>query len=136
MKSDPHFLAVPQRFCQDAASGAPLAVATGPATVLPFVHLDDAVEGLLRCLDYGGSEPVVNIASEIRSVASIAEAVRVAARDRGLQVTLRMSGRARRYAARHMASALDATGFKPQRRAEDSVGAVLDYYRGLGPMRI
>jgi nucleoside-diphosphate-sugar epimerase len=130
MKADARFLAVPQRFCQAAANGTPLEVATGSATILPFVHLDDAVEGLLRCLDYRGGEPVVNVAAEVRSVASVATAVRAAAAERGLAVQLSLTGRAPRYAPRRIESALADTGFAPALRIEDSVGSVLDYYRG------
>jgi hypothetical protein len=129
MKTDPHFLTVPQRFCLDAVAGGPLTVATGPATVLPFVRIDDAVAGLLACRTYPGSESVVNVAAEVRSVASVAHAVRNAAAARGIKVTLDYAGRPREYRPRRIDSALASTGFFASRRIEDSVGAVLDYYR-------
>jgi nucleoside-diphosphate-sugar epimerase len=133
MKTDPWFLPVPQRFCLDAARGLPLKVATGPETLLAFVHLDDAIEGLLRCRDLPADVSLANVAAEVRTVASVAEAVREAARQRGLSVQMRFTGRPRVYAPRRVVSALDGTGFEPTRRIEDSVGEVLDYYcRGEG----
>jgi nucleoside-diphosphate-sugar epimerase len=136
MKTDPRFLAVPQRFCLDAVSGTPLTVATGAASVLPFVHLDDAVAGLLACSEYSGSATVVNVAAEARSVASVARAVRDAARARGIQVKLNHLGKPRAYRERLIESALAPTGFRATRRVEDSVGPVLDRYRQIlaGPV--
>ncbi len=131
LKLDPRFLAAPQRFCLAAASGEPLTVATGPATVLPFVHIDDAVEGLVRCRDFQGQDLVVNVASEVRSVASVAAAVQVAALERGVLVNMRYLGRPRTYAPRRIESALAAAEFHPTRRVEDALGPVLDHYRSM-----
>lgn len=131
MKTDERFLPVPQRFCVQVARGTPLQVATGPESLLAFVHLEDAVEGVLRARALSGSVSVVNLAAEVRTVASLAEAVQSVARARDRHVTVRYLGRRRRYAARKVASSLDATGFRPVRRIEDSVGGVLDYYLGL-----
>jgi UDP-glucuronate 4-epimerase len=128
MKRDPRFLAVPQRFCLQATRGEPLIAATGPATLLAFVHLDDAVEGLLRCRDLPPGVRVANLAAEVRTVASVAEAVRAAAHARGIEPTIQFRGRPRTYRPRRVESGLDATGFQAQRRLEDSVGAVLDHY--------
>jgi UDP-glucose 4-epimerase len=129
MKADPRFLPVAQRFCLDAVAGTPLNVATGASTVLPFIHIDDAVEGLLACRTYAGSGSVANVAAEARSVASVAQAVRSAANERGMKVALNYLGRSRKYRPRRIDSALAATGFHASRRVEDSVGAVLDHYR-------
>jgi nucleoside-diphosphate-sugar epimerase len=128
MKTDARFLAVPQRFCLDASVGAPLNVATGANTVLPFVHVDDAVEGLLACRIYNGSSNIVNVAGEVRSVASVADAVRTAALERGLDVTLNLVGRSRAYRPRQIDTALATTGFRAPRRVEESAGVLLEHY--------
>jgi nucleoside-diphosphate-sugar epimerase len=131
VKTDPRFLAAPQRFCLAAAAGAPLQVATGSATVLPFVHIDDAVEGLRRSRQYQGPATVVNVASEVRSVASVAESVRVAAEARGLATTLAYQGRPRPYRARHVESALATVGFHPSRSIDAAIGPLLDHYLSI-----
>jgi nucleoside-diphosphate-sugar epimerase len=128
MKTDPRFLAAPQLFCLQAARGEPVRVATGASTALAFVHIDDAVEGLLRCRSLDDRLAIANVASEVRSVASVAEAVRAAGRDRGLDVQIQYLGRNGRHRERSIRSRLDATGFVPSRRFEDSVGPVLDHY--------
>lgn len=130
MKRDPLFLPVPQRFCLEAARGQPLHVATGPETLLAFVHLADAVEGLLRCRHLETHLLVANLAAEVRTVASVAEAVRDAAGQRGLSVRIAYQGRPRAYAPRKVSSVLERTGFQPTRRIEDSVGEVLEHYWG------
>lgn len=130
MKTDPRFLAAPQRFCLQAARREPLLVATGAAAVLAFVHLEDVVEALVRCRDVASPTPTVaNVAAEVRSVASVAEAVRDAGTRRGIDVRIEYAGRSRRYRAREIVSVLDAAGLKPTRTIEDSVGEVLDYYQ-------
>lgn len=129
MKTDPRFLPAPQRFCLQAARGEPLTVATGAAAVLPIVHVDDAVEGLLCCRRYAGPATAVNIASEVRSMASVAEAVRAAAATRGIETAIRLVGRARSFRPREIRSALASAGFAPFRRLEDTIGDVIDYYR-------
>jgi nucleoside-diphosphate-sugar epimerase len=133
MKMDPRFLAVPQRFSFDAARGEALHVATGVGSVLPFVHIDDVVDGLIQCRSWNGKARIVNIAGEVRSVASIAQAVASAAAASGIAVEICADGHDRRYAPRHIASALAATGFRAERRFEDAVDAILDHYRGAAP---
>lgn len=132
LKTDPRFLAVPQRFCLQAARREPLRAATGPASLLAFVHLDDVVEGLLRCADLRGGPTIANLAAEVRTVASVAQAVKAVAEDRGIPVRIQHDGRPRRYKERQLESALDATGFRPRRRLEDSLGDVLDSYLAMG----
>jgi nucleoside-diphosphate-sugar epimerase len=72
---------------------------------------------------------VVNVAAEVRSVADVAQIVAHAARERGIAADLQYLGRARRYAERCVSSRLEAYGFYPTRRLEDSLPAVLDWYR-------
>lgn len=132
MKSDSRFLAAPQRFCLQAAASEPLVVepiASGP---LAFVHLEDAVEGLVRCASPGLAPWAANVAAEARTVLDLARLVRAAAQQRGIEVEIRSAGRPRRYAPRSIVSALDSTGFVPARRLEDSVGDVLDCYLAMG----
>ncbi len=136
LKTDPRFLAVPQRFCLAAALREPLSVATGPTAVLPFVHIDDAVEGLVCSRDFQGEDLVVNVANEVRSVASVAVAVRAAALERGIPVTINYQSRSRSHAAKRIDSVLAAAGFRPTRRIEDAVGSVLDRYLSLVTPRV
>lgn len=132
MKIDLRFLAVPQRFCLQAARGAPLRVSTGPSTNLAFVHVADAVEGLLCLRDAPDSISVANVACEVRSAAEVATAVQGAAYDRGLQIPIECEGRPSAARTTEVTSALDPLGFKAQRRIEEGVAAVLDHYLGSG----
>lgn len=128
MKTAIPFLAVPQRFCREAALGEPLHVSTGSDSVLALVHLDDVVEAFIHCRDHPVIDAVANVAAEVRSVAGIGTAVQQAARQRGLDVSLRRWGRAGPAPQRAISSALETSGFRPSRLIEDSIGEVLDYY--------
>jgi nucleoside-diphosphate-sugar epimerase len=128
MKTDERFLAVPQRFCFQAARREPLRVAPGPAAVVALVHIQDAVEGLLCLRDAPPDIAVANIAGEVRGVAEIAEAVRTAARSRGIGLTIEPTGRPSRPRPYTVTSELEKIGFHADRRIEDSVGGVLDHY--------
>jgi nucleoside-diphosphate-sugar epimerase len=128
MKVDPRFLAAPQLFCRQAAHGERLAVATGARTALAIVHIDDAVSALIRCRDLPAEVDVVNVASEIRTVASVARAVQAAAAQRGIPVSIDFQGRDAPAGERTVSSRLAATGFEPKLRIEDSIGRVFDHY--------
>ncbi|MSQ24539.1 MAG: NAD(P)-dependent oxidoreductase [Chloroflexi bacterium] len=130
MKTDPHFLAAPQLFCWKAARGEELYVNTDPSAVLAFVQLTDAVEGLIHCAAQCEAS-LVNLATEVRSVQEVAEIVRDLGRQRGLDIHIEASGRARRPARCTIGSALENSGFRPSGRLEDSLGEVLDYYLTL-----
>jgi len=131
MKNDPRFLAAPQRFCLAAAAGASIQVATGAKTVLPFVHIDDAVDGLLCSREYRGPARAVNVAGEVRSVASVAAAVRDAAAARGIATTIAYQGRPGTHGARRVETALAASGFHPNRSIDAAMGPLLDHYRSV-----
>lgn len=133
MKEDPRFLAVPQRYCWQAARGETLRVETGPASLLAFVQLDDVVDGLLHCAGVPLPVHLVNLATEIRSVADVARIVRTLARARGISVKIELNGRPPRVGQREATSALDVTGFQPRKTLEESLGPVLDHY--LNPTR-
>ena len=129
MKTDRRFLAVPQRFCVQAARGEMLRVATGPSSDVALIHIEDAVEGLLCLRDAPADVTAANVASEVRNVAEIASAVQRAAVSRGLDVTIEYDdGPPRAPSAHSVASALDTLGFKPSYSVEDGVGGVLDHY--------
>ena len=108
--------------------GERLLAATGAHAIHAFVHVDDTVDGLLRCLDLSPGVHVVNLAAEVRSVVDIAQAVWAAAALRGLRVEIDYVGRPGPYAARRVSSRLEALGFSATRRLEDSMGSVIDYY--------
>ncbi|HEY3115432.1 MAG TPA: NAD(P)-dependent oxidoreductase [Chloroflexota bacterium] len=128
MKTDERFMAVPQRFCWDAAHRRPLHVATGPEAFVALAHINDVVEAFLHSREHPILGSVANVASEVRSVAEIAEVVTEEAGERGIDASVRHWGRPRSGPQRTVSSALEATGFRPAGRIEDSVGAVLDYY--------
>jgi nucleoside-diphosphate-sugar epimerase len=128
MKTDERFLAVPQRFCFQAARREPLRVAPGPADVVALVDIRDAVEGLLCVRGAPPDIKVANIAGEVRSVAEIAEAVRTAARSHGIGLTIELTGRPSPPRPYTVTSELEKIGFHADRRIEDSVGGVLDHY--------
>jgi nucleoside-diphosphate-sugar epimerase len=128
MKDAPVFLAVPQRFCQQAAAGERLRASTGPHSVLPFVHIADAVEGLIRCMDLPRGVHIANVAAEARSVADVARVVQDAGHARGLRVEVEYGGPLRPYAERRISSLLADYGFSATRTLEGSLPEVLDYY--------
>lgn len=136
MKTDPRFLAVPQRFCLQAARGEPLRVATGASSYLAFVHIADAVQGLICLRDASESVEVANVACEVRSVAEVARTVREAARPHGLAVRIEYDGRPGIAAPRSVGSALRRIGFKPRHRIAEGVAEVLDYQRAQGTRAI
>ena len=128
MKYSPVFLAVPQRFCQQAAAGELLRASTGPHSFLPFVHISDAVDGLITCLDLPPGVHIVNVAAEARSVADVARVVQEAGQARGLHVEVEYAGPRRPYAERRVTSRLAGYGFAATRTLEGSLAEVLDYY--------
>jgi nucleoside-diphosphate-sugar epimerase len=128
MKTDPDFLAVPQRFCVQVVRGERLVAAVGSHSVHAFIHLDDVVDGLMRCLELPSGVHVVNVAAEVRSVVDTAQVVARAAAQRGITADVQYVGRVRRYAERGVSSRLVQYGFRPTRRLEDSLPAVLDWY--------
>jgi nucleoside-diphosphate-sugar epimerase len=128
MKTDPRYLAVPHRFCLQAAKSEPLVARTGIDTLHGFVHIDDAVDGLLRLRDVSVELRVANVAAEVLSVSDVARFVQRAGSMRGLDIRIQHDGRLRRYAPRVVASALNATGFHAERYLEEHIGDVLDYY--------
>ena len=128
MRTDARFLAVPQRFCLQAARGEPLRVATGASSYLAFVHIADAVQGLLCLRDAPDDVEVANVACEVRSIAEVARTVREAGRERGLEVRIEYDGRPGAAAPRSIGSALNRVGFKPRHRIAEGVAEVLDHY--------
>jgi nucleoside-diphosphate-sugar epimerase len=128
MKSDPRFLPVPLRFCLQAARRESLTARTGVDTLHAFLHIEDAVDGLLHLRDASPEVLRANIAAEVLSVSDVAQAVERAGRARGIGVTIRYDGHRRRYGPRTVGSALDASGFQSRRRLEDHIAEVLEHY--------
>jgi nucleoside-diphosphate-sugar epimerase len=128
MKQDPGFLAVPQRFCWQAVRQEPLRVATGPDTFLAFVHVDDAVDALLRCGELEMPLTIANVATEVRSVAHVAESVRMQGASRGLDVRLAPPQAPFPERSIRVESSLGHLVAAPERRLRASMGEVLDYY--------
>jgi nucleoside-diphosphate-sugar epimerase len=126
MKTDPRFLAVPQRFCLQAARREPLRVATGPSSHLAFIHIADTVEGLICLRDAPDDVDVANVACEVLSVAEVARAVQEAVRHRGLEMRIDYDGRP--GAARPGEVGTPLSAFQPRRRIAEGVAAVLDHY--------
>jgi UDP-glucuronate 4-epimerase len=131
MKTDLRFLAVPQRFCLQAARGEQLHVATGPASELAFVHINDAVQGLLCLRDAPEETMVANIACEVRSVADLVTALGRVAPKRGLELRLDYADWPTSSSTRKVVSALERVGFKPARRIQEGVAEVLDHYLAI-----
>lgn len=129
MKTDSRFLAVPQRFCLQAAHGEPLVASTGATAIHAFVHMEDAIAALVALRRAPSDLRTTNVACEARSVADVARAVQAAAGARGIEVRVRYQGRPRPTAPRVIES---AAGFKPRRRIEDGVAETLDHYLGVG----
>jgi nucleoside-diphosphate-sugar epimerase len=129
MKTDLRFLAAPQRFCLQAARKEPLMVASAE---LAFVHLDDVVEALCRCVELPGPYTVANVASEVLSIIEVAQLVQAAAAQRGLGVTVRYQKSAAPPGGHVVGSRLAEVGFAPQHRLAARIGDVLDHYLAVG----
>jgi nucleoside-diphosphate-sugar epimerase len=137
MKEDLRFLAVPQRFCQQASRGEGLQVDT--AGVLAVVHLDDVVDALAHCLHLDVLPPLANLAAEVLPISAIAEMVRSRAEDRGVSIRIETPPSIAASSAHPpevtIASALAATGFQPNRRMDERLGEVLDHYMNAAGRR-
>lgn len=133
MKHDPRFLTVPNLFCLRAVAGAMLRVNAGANRPIGFLHLDDAVQALRLSAELvrarGTGAEAVNAVSEVLGVGEVAAIVERAASQRGLGI--RVEGAGSLTGPRwSVASALDATGFRPTCVMASSLGEVLDYYAG------
>jgi nucleoside-diphosphate-sugar epimerase len=128
MKTDPRFLAVPQRFCLQAARSEPLRAATGASSHFAFVHVADAVQGLICLRDAPDDVEVANVTCEVLSVTEVASAVQNAGHARGLDVRIEYDGRPSGTRPREIETTLSTLGFKPERRFAEGVAAVLDHY--------
>lgn len=128
MKTDARFLAVPHRFCWQAARGETLQVSTGPSTLLALIDVQDAVDGLIACAEQPGAPAVVNLAREVVSVFEIARVVEYLGALRGLGVRMDVQGPEPRLDGHTITSALAARGFAPQIDLAHSLGPVLDHY--------
>jgi len=133
MKDDARFLTVPNLFCRRVVRGEPLVVHPGANRPIGFLHLDDAVAALRAAATFAQADGrralAVNAVSEALGVGEVAAIVEHEAAARNLPADIQGAGplTGARWA---VSSLLDATGFRPQRLMADSLGAVLDYYRG------
>ncbi|MBI3970017.1 MAG: NAD(P)-dependent oxidoreductase [Chloroflexi bacterium] len=134
-KQEPRFVTVPHAFCLRALAGEALEVHAGGLRPMAFVHLDDAVDALLRAApdesggraDSGVYAPA-NAASEVATVTVVARLVEQAAAARGLAVTVRLpEGGGQPSFAVH--SRLFAAGWQPRRTLAAAVPEILAHYR-------
>ncbi len=128
MKSDPPFMTVPNLFSARAVRGQPLRILEDRA--MGFIHVDDAVEALLvatRLADDGGWH-AANAVGEVRTVGGVAASVQRLAAERGLRVEV--EGAAASEETFAVSSRLAQCGFRPTRRMDATLGAVLDHFRG------
>jgi nucleoside-diphosphate-sugar epimerase len=125
MKTVPAFMTVPNLFCQRAISGEVLRVIEDRP--LAFIHVDDAVDALLRALDCG-PEPwqVVNAAPEVATIGQLARTVQRLVQARGAWVSIH--GAASTEATFAVRSRLDAVGFKPSYTLASGLPAVLEFF--------
>jgi nucleoside-diphosphate-sugar epimerase len=125
MKAVPQFMTVPNLFCQRAIGGEVLQVHEDRP--MAFIHVDDAVEALLRAVDCGGAGwQVVNAAPEVATIGQVARTVQRLVQARGGWV--RIQGAASSEATFAVRSRLDDAGFQAQRTLADGLPDVLDYF--------
>lgn len=133
MKTDPRFMTAPNKFCWQAARGETIRVDASGFQPTSMVHVDDVCRGLLALARW----PVpgfsaVNLIGETASVAQVAEDVRRAAADRGLDVPLATTPPDAPVGDCSFHSALSDTGFAPERSLERDLPAVLQYFLATG----
>lgn len=138
-KTDPPFMTVPNLFCQRAARGQVLSVLEDRA--LAFIHVDDAIEGLLAGASllgtpHTGGSPgsgpwhLANAAPEVRTIGEVARLVQRAARARGRFVRVDGAGDEAAAARQRftVSSRLEAAGFTPRHEMATALGPVLDWF--------
>jgi nucleoside-diphosphate-sugar epimerase len=127
MKTEPHFMTVPNLFCQRAANGDVLQVLEDRP--MAFIHIDDAVEALLvaanRLATGSPAWEALNAAPEVATIGQIALTVQRIANARGRWVRVHGASGAATFS---VASKLDATGARPHRTLEDGLPHVLAYF--------
>jgi len=132
MKHDARFLTVPNLFSLRAVAGQPLTVHPSANRPIGFLHLDDAVQALRVAgqvaLTRGQGARSVNAVSEVLSVGEVAAIVQREAAARNIQAQIEGAGPLT-SARWSVWSSLDGAGFRATRTMNQSLGAVLDYYR-------
>ncbi len=90
MRTDPRFMTVVNRFCLAAVRGEPLQVHPQAVGHQAFVHLRDAVAGLLAAAELPAEAPftALPLATGFFTVSQVARVVARAARRRGLKVVV------------------------------------------------
>jgi nucleoside-diphosphate-sugar epimerase len=90
MRTDPRFMTVVNRFCLAAVRGEVLTVHPQAVGYQAFIHLRDAVLGLVRAAELPAGAPftAVPLASGFFTVTQVARAVKRAAARRGLRVVV------------------------------------------------
>lgn len=88
MRTDPRFMTVVNRFCLAAVRGEPLQVHPQAVGYQAFVHLRDAVSGILAAAELPAETPfaALPLATGFFTVSQVARVVSRAARRRGLKV--------------------------------------------------
>jgi nucleoside-diphosphate-sugar epimerase len=126
MKATPAFMTVPNLFCQRAAGGEVLQVLEDRP--MAFIHVDDAVEALLRAAALEGADwQAVNAAPEIATIGQVARTVERLMRRRGLSA--RTLGTTASEATFEVRSRL---ALQPRHSLESGLDDVLDYFCRLG----
>lgn len=130
LKTDRRFMTAPNLFSLQAARGEPLEVRSPHHFAL--IHVDDAVDALLCAgerVDASGC-PVFNAASDVASLAEVAEHVRQAADARELAVTVVQRSAAGLDVAPRptIHSSLASRGFSPRRQLGEGIAETLDHF--------
>jgi nucleoside-diphosphate-sugar epimerase len=134
-KRDLRFVTVPHAFCLRALAGEPLEIHAGAAAPAGFIHIEDALDALLLAARSSGYAPA-NAVGEVTTVASLADLVRRAAAERGIDVRVHSSAPADRSVSQPaftVTSRLEDAGWQPARRLAETVPAILDYYASRRP---
>lgn len=136
MKTDPHFMTAPNKFCRQAALGEALMVNASAFNPTSMVHVDDAARGMIALAGWPRDGfSAVNLLGETASVARVAGLVRTLARTRGLKVRLDAPAQPATLPSVRFRSAISRVGFKPARSLRESLPEVLDYFLAEGPRR-
>jgi nucleoside-diphosphate-sugar epimerase len=132
MRTDPRFMTVVNRFCLAAVRGEVLTVHPQAVGYQAFIHLRDAVLGLVRAAELPAGAPftAVPLASGFFTVTQVARAVKRAAARRGLRVVV--VGRAPPAWGRRPRFDPAAGRLLPERPISlaDGIEELLDYWLG------
>lgn len=133
MKRDYRFMTAPNKFCLQVVLGEDIQLYPGCHLPAGFIHVADAAEAMIQAAesDLSGYAPI-NAATEMLSIAQVADLVAAGAERLGLRVAVRYPTAADDAPPPHniaVRSRLQPFSARPHRNIADTVGELIDYFQ-------